>query len=120
MGIGYFKKRSLDLLNAKNEEWKTYPITRDDLLWPPRRSCPICDSDNTSILAEAYLPDGLMFFSTAVCCECLYIFRSISPSHSWFRKCWHTIAEDEPQIFNPEMEAFRAVRYAQYRALFSK
>lgn len=112
------RKRTLDCLREKQESFNSYPINESDLLIVEK--CAICNSNNISLLTEVYLESKLNFFSTSVCNNCLYTFRSISPSFEWFKKCWQYIATDELEVFNPEVEKIRERRYIEYYELLSK
>ena len=59
------------------------------------------------------------FCATSVCDDCLYTFRSISPSRDWFQARWKQISTKELEVFNPEVEEIRKRRYQQYIGLLS-
>lgn len=115
--LDIFKKRTLGCLEEKGEIQRTYPISKSDLTYINK--CSVCGSGNNSIVAEVYLKK-LNFFTTSVCNECLFTFRSISPSLQWFQKCWGKIKTNELTVFNPEMEIIRKKRYERYHRLLSK
>ena len=107
-----FKKRTLNCLYEKKEDNYVYPIDDTDLL--KIDSCPVCNSNNITLLTELYLQHKFSFFSTSVCGDCIFTFRSVSPGLEWFKKCWKIIAVDEPDVFNQEVEQIRKNRYLQY------
>lgn len=121
--LSHFKKRSLDLLRERGEGPRIYPIAITDLIGGPiAKRCPICQERNVYRISEVDLisDPAIKFFSTAVCPYCLYVFRPISPSYLWFKKCWDIIAEEDPKIFNPAMEKFRESRYGEYVKILNK
>lgn len=118
MKLDRSKNRSLSCLATKKEKHSTYPINEYDLLTVER--CCLCNSRRISRLTEVYLESKLNFFSTSVCEDCLYTFRSISPSFKWFQKCWRKISSKKLEVFNPEMEEIRKRRYEKYYGLLSK
>lgn len=118
IGLDKFKTRALQCLEARNEAPRLYPIEEGDLAYVA--DCVICGSKSISTLTEVYLASRLKFFSTNVCHDCLYTFRSVSPSYQWFKKCWAMIATKKLEIFNPEIEEIRRERYEKYWELLSK
>ena len=118
LGLDIFKSRTLYRLKAKQERRCCYPIEEADLL--TLNACVLCGSTLTSTLTDVYLAGSLNFFSTSVCRECLYTFRSISPSYQWFKKCWRMISKKQLEVFNPPLEAVRKARYEEYHRLLSK
>jgi SAM-dependent methyltransferase len=72
------------------------------------------------LLSEVYLEGELNFHATSICSDCLFSFRSISPSLDWFKKCWSTIATGDLEVFNPEVETVRRRRYSDYHSLLAK
>lgn len=118
MKLGRSKNRSLSCLATKQEKHGTYPIKKYDLL--TAEMCCLCNSRSISRLTEVYIESKLNIFSTSVCDDCLYTFRSISPSYKWFQKCWRKISTKKLNVFNPEMEEIRKRRYEKYYDLLSK
>lgn len=105
-------------MDGKKEERNFYAIDASDLLRV--EGCALCGSNSITGLTEVYLAGRLNFFSTSVCNDCLYTFRSISPSHQWFRKCWAKISTKRLEVFNPEVEELRKERYGRYRHLLAR
>ncbi|MBI4283685.1 MAG: methyltransferase domain-containing protein [Chloroflexi bacterium] len=118
IGLDKFKERTLRRLKVRNEEQRSYPIAKSDLI--SHESCIICSSKSIVRLTELYYRAELNFFSTSVCQRCLYVFRSISPSYLWFKKCWAMIATKKLEVFNPEIEKIRQDRYEKYYQFLSK
>jgi len=110
-----FMDEMLKKLATKGETERRYPVSESDLIHVD--ACPVCGSGNTNTLTEVFLERRLHFFSTAVCNDCLFVFRSISPSHRWFQERWAQIASGEPEVFNAEVENMRTRRYEEYLAL---
>ena len=99
-------------------------------------NCPLCDSNGIEVISEVCEKDkkkltidfdynfteiipkekNIIFFSTAYCNECYFVFRNRRPSLSWFEKSWK-IREDEDeaavheQAHDPEKEKQRYNRY---------
>ena len=99
-------------------------------------NCPLCDSNGIEVISEVCEKDkkkltidfdynfteiipkekSIIFFSTAYCNECYFVFRNRRPSLSWFEKSWK-IREDEDeaavheQAHDPEKEKQRYNRY---------
>ena len=95
-------------------------------------NCPLCDSNGIEVISEVCEKDkkkltidfdynfteiipkekNIIFFSTAYCNECYFVFRNRRPSLSWFEKSWK-IREDEDeaavheQAHDPEKEKQR-------------
>lgn len=113
-----FKQRTLQYLTAKNEGQNLYSIEVADLLTVDK--CAICGSNNLTILTELYLKFSLNFFTTSICNNCLYTFRSVSPSYKWFKKCWAQISTKRLEVFNSQLELARRERYERYLPLLSK
>lgn len=113
-----FKEKTLRCLVAKQEKRHLYSIRAEDLIRVHR--CTICSSRNLTLLTEVYLDGKLNFFTTKVCNKCLHVFRSVSPSLAWFKRCWQIIRTKEPEIFNPEMEAIRRNRYRRYAKIMRR
>ena len=116
-GIDKGKQRTLERLFEKGEKTKSYPIGENDLV--RINDCRACGSKNISLITELYLKDSLNFFSTCSCNDCLYTFRSISPSFDWFKKCWKQIEDENLEVFNPSIEEIRKKRYGEYKELLS-
>ncbi len=112
------KRIALAGLAKKNQKQQTYPIVKKDLLCIPR--CPFCQSSRLKHLAEVSLISGLLFFRTSVCQNCVFVFRSISPSFAWFKKCWRMIDNGKLEVFNPEAEKYKKFRYQEYLAIVKK
>ena len=112
------RKRSIKCLEEKKEGFNTYPISESDLLKVDE--CNLCSSREISPIAEVHLDKGLNFFSTSTCNDCLYTFRSVSPSLEWFKKCWRKIATGTLEVFNPEVERIRKRRYEDCHEVLSK
>jgi 2-polyprenyl-3-methyl-5-hydroxy-6-metoxy-1,4-benzoquinol methylase len=112
------KLRTLKRLKEKEDIIQAFPIEETDLMTLDH--CGLCDSDEISPISEVSLKSGLTFFSTAACNNCLYTFRTVSPSLDWFKKCWAKIADGKLEVFNPEMEEVRKERYEAYYALLSR
>lgn len=110
--ITNYKRRTLQRLEKKKEQSRIWPIKVKDLL--EIKKCPLCGSSSLSTIAEVYLRSSLKFFSTATCQRCLFTFRSISPSLSWFKKCWQKLRNDKLEVFNPTLEKDRRQRYQEY------
>ena len=106
------KKRSLKRLAERNDKPNNYPIEESDLLFI--EGCNLCGSSNTSRISELYLNRELNFFSTDACNECLYTFRSISPSFKWFEKRWEDIADGKLEVYNPLVEEIRERNYEKF------
>ena len=117
MILDKFKERTLRHLESKGEPRGLYPISRSDLMYMEK--CILCGSLSIAPLTEAYLQSQLNFFSTSACVKCLYTFRTISPSYSWFKKCWRMISTKRLEVFNPAVEAIRKQRYEKYHSLLS-
>jgi len=115
--LDLFKQRTLRRLSDKDEVQRIYPITKADLVYT--KKCASCDSSNATIIAEVHLKK-LNFFTTVVCNDCTFVFRSVSPSFKWFLKNWKKIKSDKLEVFNPEVEAIRKIRYEKYYKLLSK
>ena len=99
-------------------------------------NCPICDSSDIEIISEVVekekrtfkvgfdsnftkiIPreEYIIFFSTACCKECNFVFRNKRPNLPWFEKSWN-IREDEDEVavheqaHDPEKEKQRYNRY---------
>ena len=116
--LDLFKERALSCLALKGDEPGKYPIHRTDLVYT--KKCAVCGSGSTSVLTEVYLADRLNFLTTEVCNDCLFVFRSVSPSLRWFKKCWKKIKTEAVEVFNPEIEAIRKIRYEKYHRILSK
>jgi SAM-dependent methyltransferase len=114
------KKRNLKRLREKdkNKEDNNYPISKSDLRYIYK--CPLCGTNKASRISEVYLQTKLNFFSTDVCRNCLFVYRSISPSYRWFQKCWKKIKAENPEPFNTETELFRKKYYKKYHTLIAK
>lgn len=118
LGLGTFKQRSFERLDARGEKRRVYALQVGDLL--SVEHCVLCGSRRATCLTEAYLEGTLKFFSTSACNDCLYIYRPASPSYQWFKKCWKQISTEEPEVFNPELEEMRKARYTRYRDLLAR
>ncbi len=105
-------------MDDKGEERNVYEVSESDLVKVDR--CNLCNSKNVSLISEVFLEGRLNFLSTSVCNDCLFTFRSISPSFSWFKKCWRQIATNKLEVFNPEAEALRKSRYEYYYETLAK
>lgn len=116
--LDFFKKRTLRCLATKDQAQQIYPITSTDLIHI--KKCAVCSSSKTRIVAEVYLKEKLNFFTTCICNNCLFTFRSISPALRWFKKCWKKVKSKEVAVFNPELEVIRKKRYQEYYRLLSK
>lgn len=116
--IDLFKERTLGCLALKDAGPGKYPINSLDLIHT--KKCIVCGSSKSKILAEVYLKNKLNFLTTNVCSDCLFVFRSVSPSLKWFKKCWKKIKNKQPEIFNPEIEAIRKIRYERYYKMLSE
>jgi 2-polyprenyl-3-methyl-5-hydroxy-6-metoxy-1,4-benzoquinol methylase len=113
----YFKRLALGRLKQEHKSHTIYPIYGEDLLC--FKSCPLCKTSKLEIIAEVYLNKKLNFLTTAICTNCLFIFRSVSPKFSWFKKCWAAIRSDKIEVFNPKAEKYKQKRYEIYRKLIS-
>lgn len=113
--LSYFRRIALKRINKKDEPLRVYPINHNDLIKFHR--CPLCNSSHLEIISEVYLNNKLNFFTTAVCKDCIFTFRSISPNFSWFKKCWAMISSDNIEVFNPVAEKFKLRRYKIYKKL---
>jgi len=116
--IDRFKNITLKRLQALGEENKSYEIDRDDLYFIDE--CMLCNSYETTLVTDVKYKNTFSFFSTRICNNCLFTYRSISPSLSWFKKCWKKIVLDNVQVFNPEMENIRSNEYEKYLHLIQK
>jgi len=116
--VDYAKERTIKRLAEKGDEISNFEIEQSDLLKVD--GCNLCGSKETSLITELYLNKELNFFSTNVCNDCLYTFRSVFPSFKWFEKCWSKIATDKLEVFNPEIEKIRKERYQDYYNLLSE
>lgn len=112
------KRLALAGLAAKKQEQQTYPIAKKDLLYISR--CPFCQSSRLKHLTEVSLTSGLLFFRTSICKDCVFVFRSISPSFSWFKKCWKMIDTGKLEVFNPVAEKYKKLRYKEYLKMLRK
>lgn len=99
------------------EKYNTYPISKEDLLF--FSFCPLCNSQNLAILTQVFLHNSLLFFETSVCGDCSFVFRTISPSYDWFKKCWNIIKSDTREVFNQDTENKRKQYYSHYYELLS-
>lgn len=99
-------------MGEKEEKKRGYPIEKGDLL--KIKKCPLCGSGKISPMAKVYLKSGFNFFSTGACRNCLFVFRTVSPSLKWFRKCWRKIKSDRLEVFSHEVEKTRLDRYREY------
>ncbi|OGM97016.1 MAG: hypothetical protein A2817_00090 [Candidatus Yanofskybacteria bacterium RIFCSPHIGHO2_01_FULL_39_8b] len=119
LNIDVYKKRALDKLALKKEPERTYPITKRDLI--KVYQCPLCKYGDLIVLTEVYLKSRLNFFQTSACPKCLFTFRTISPSLSWFKKCWAKIYDHKKlEVFSPDTEEIRKRRYQIYFDMFLK
>ena len=112
------RRLALAGLARKKQERRLYPITKKDLLSISR--CPFCQNSRLKHLTEVSLTSGLLFFRTSICRNCTFVFRSISPSFAWFRKCWKIIETDKLEVFNPDTEKYKQRRYKEYLAMVQK
>lgn len=112
------KRLAMAGLAAKKQKQQTYPIIKKDLLYISR--CPFCQSSRLKHLTEVSLASGLLFFRTSVCLNCVFVFRSVSPSFDWFKKCWKTIDVGRIEVFNPNAEKYKQLRYKEYLKIVQK
>ena len=116
--IGPLKKAALKQVITKEKEFRTYPISKSDLLKVVK--CPLCHSKNTEPIAELYINFRLKILSTDICNNCLFVFRSASPNLNWFKKCWKLIQTEKLEVFNPKVEELRKHRYEKYYKILSE
>jgi 2-polyprenyl-3-methyl-5-hydroxy-6-metoxy-1,4-benzoquinol methylase len=95
-----------------------YPIHNEDLI--SIKACPLCNDLRIIPIAEVRLKNKLIFFSTGACQNCGFVFRTISPSYTWFQGCWRQIKTDSLEPFNPAIEKIREHRYGRYLNLIQK
>ena len=112
LNIDIFKLNTLNRLKNKGEEERHYPIKKSDLT--RISACALCGSKKKTLISRVFLNKKLNFFTTATCNKCLYTYRPVSPSMSWFKKCWKIIESVKLEVFNPETEKLRTKRYAEY------
>ena len=110
--VSAFKDAALERLRQKGETENHYPIEPADLT--SLTKCPICNSADLAPVASVQLADGLEFFNTCVCSNCLFTFRRLFPSYRWFQSCWSRIATGNVDVFNHDLEELRRKRYQDY------
>jgi len=113
--ISHFKQLALERLKQKQESRKVYPINKKDLLCLEK--CPLCRTRELEVVAKVYLNRKLNFFTTVICANCLFTFRSVSPEFDWFKKCWASTRSEKIEVFNPEAETYKRKRYEIYKKL---
>lgn len=78
-------------------------------------NCPICDSNNTSIINNVENNNGLVFFQTNFCNQCSFVYRSIRPTKNWFSNAFSLREEYQKNLnfsaINPKIEEERFNRY---------
>lgn len=112
-----FKQLALEQIKIRQKADKIYPIVKEDLLI--LKKCPLCGKRKLEDIAQVRLNSGLNFFTTAICANCLFIFRPVSPKLSWFKKCWATIRSDKIEVFNLKAEKLKQKRYKIYQNLLA-
>ena len=112
LNVDTFKLNTLNRLKNKGEEERHYPIKKSDLT--RTNACVLCGSKKKTLISRVFLNKKLNFFATATCNKCLYTYRLISPSISWFKKCWGMIESAKPEVFNLKTEKLRTKRYTEY------
>lgn len=112
-----FKQLALEQIQIKQKSDKIYSVNREDLLI--LKKCPLCGKSKLEDIAQVCLSSGLNFFTTAICANCLFIFRPVSPKLSWFKKCWALIRSDKLAVFNPKAEKLKQKRYQIYKNLLT-
>lgn len=112
-----FKHLALERMTKRQASNKIYPIAEVDLLI--LKKCPLCGKRKLEDIVQVRLNSGLNFLTTVICPNCLFIFRSVSPKFSWFKKCWATIRSDKIEVFNLKAEKLKQKRYKIYKNLLA-
>lgn len=110
--ISTFMSNSLEQLKKKDARVFHYDVSEEDLT--RLTECPICGSSDLQPISDVRLKDEVRFFETSVCTSCKFVFRSVFPSFAWFKKRWAQISTQSGEVFNPELEEERKVRYRAY------
>ena len=80
--------------------------------------CNICNSNKLKVISNVFYKNSFNFFQTKICLDCNYIFRSIRPKISWFKKNWNARfsyqKKNKIKYINPKIEKFRISRYKKF------
>lgn len=104
--------KSLEHLKLRDNREFHYEIEASDLV--SESCCPMCDSESLETISDVSVIDGIRFFETSVCTSCSFVFRSLFPGFAWFKDRWAQISTRSGNVFNPQLEDDRRVRYTAY------
>ncbi len=85
-------------------------------------SCVACGSKDMQIISDCSLPNGLKFFSTAICKTCNHVYRNTRPYEKWFENAFEfrhkSQQKQNKSPLNPEIEEQRYKRYESIARVF--
>jgi 2-polyprenyl-3-methyl-5-hydroxy-6-metoxy-1,4-benzoquinol methylase len=91
-----------------------FKITKKDLI--EKKKCLICSNSKLKIISQIYFQNRFIFFATAMCKKCGFVFRNIHPSNKWFSSQYQkrsNIQSKSKLGISLEYEKLRIFRYKQ-------